>query len=827
MAEQARLEVVIDPTGVQSGADSIDKAIQRISSSWVGMSAKVYAAQATFERFWKAASQGAQFEETLDRLNGQTRAYTTTAQNLVQVMQNASNGQLNMANSTQLASRALAMGLSPDTLSTFTQAADLLGDVMGTDLKTSFDTILQGLATGRTQMLANIGVHIDLEKEVKNLAVSTNRTTEQITKQERASIAAKAVMEQLQGQVNKFASDAVSDADKMAAMEAKFQDLTLSAERFAKTMVLFTVDSASKGNSWVMELLQDMGNKIDEVVGKAKSLKALVPDFMLARHETPEGSREQEILGRAIVSDTQGRLARNDFAPKAQKVSTELDPKLQQIQLAGETDRRRSALEAAEKIEQEFATRGSNANREKLEGNYLTTVEFAERQKAIDLEVLRRHSEFIDQRMAVETDAYKQSVRIGFDTTEEKFAAEQKYNTTLAQLQQERALTEEKWHTSAFDGDREITTAQRALHTEEEAWMNEHRALQIQLDQQRREKGLDDEISYYQALKNYREFNFESESSILEADLNLTRATLAKKTKLTEEEAGRLLLAWQNHEVDLANMILDRTALTEAERSTIRLQSLQEAREKELAASNDVAEGWVRGMRRYVKDTQSGFGMAQDMARRTSQMMEQSFQRFFFDAFEGKVQSFKDVLKSMLDFTKQILSQIASQLMTQTILKGLTSGFSPEFGKAGADVTDLGRGVGAFRSGGNDFLVNLPERPGFAIGGITQGPSLAGEAGPEAIVPLPGGRAIPVQWTGGPYAGRDRMVSTAVQVPISVNIINQKSDADVSVSQRTGSNGAQELQILVVQAVNDGINKGQFDRVLGQRYGSQPQPVRR
>ena len=36
------------------------------------------------------------------------------------------------------------------------------------------------------------------------------------------------------------------------------------------------------------------------------------------------------------------------------------------------------------------------------------------------------------------------------------------------------------------------------------------------------------------------------------------------------------------------------------------------------------------------------------------------------------------------------------------------------------------------------------EVPGFARGGITQGPSIAGEKGPEAVVPLPDGRTIPV-----------------------------------------------------------------------------------
>jgi hypothetical protein len=36
----------------------------------------------------------------------------------------------------------------------------------------------------------------------------------------------------------------------------------------------------------------------------------------------------------------------------------------------------------------------------------------------------------------------------------------------------------------------------------------------------------------------------------------------------------------------------------------------------------------------------------------------------------------------------------------------------------------------------------------LADGGVTTGPSIAGEAGPEAVVPLPDGRTIPVTMTG-------------------------------------------------------------------------------
>lgn len=288
MDEEARLKAIIDPTGAESGATAVARAVDRMRNSFVETSAKLFVVEQAMLKVWESAKKGADFEESLDRLNVQMRQWNSNANLMMNEMRNVSNGQLSMASSAQLASRALAMGLNPDQIRTFTQAADLLGDVMGTDLKSAFDTILQGLATGRTQMLANIGVHLDLEKEVKNLAVSTNRTTDQITKQERAAIGARAVMEQLGGTFEKFASDSVSDADKLAAVEARFDNLVLKAQRLAKTLA---VDLADAWDKYIAQPFAESEAAVNRTIpGKLE-------------HPITQG-----IMGRAIVSDAQGHL---------------------------------------------------------------------------------------------------------------------------------------------------------------------------------------------------------------------------------------------------------------------------------------------------------------------------------------------------------------------------------------------------------------------------------------------------------------------------------------------------------------------------------------
>lgn len=200
-------------------------------------------------------------------------------------------------------------------------------------------------------------------------------------------------------------------------------------------------------------------------------------------------------------------------------------------------------------------------------------------------------------------------------------------------------------------------------------------------------------------------------------EVDLVRASLAKQLDLTTEQAGRLLIAWQNHDEQLAQSILSRTRLTATERETIELQTLTKISQANERASDDVFAGWARGMQRYVADTKSGFGLGADMARRTAQEMERAFRTFFFDLFEGKVKTLKDVLRGFLDFVKQIAAQIASQLIVSWALKSLSSGgggggfldfFSGFFGgeKSGPSVTprglmgSLGGMVQRFASGG-------------------------------------------------------------------------------------------------------------------------------
>lgn len=220
-------------------------------------------------------------------------------------------------------------------------------------------------------------------------------------------------------------------------------------------------------------------------------------------------------------------------------------------------------------------------------------------------------------------------------------------------------------------------------------------------------------------------------------------------------------------------------------------------------ASKTFFDGWAEGMRKYVKDTQSGFGMAADMARRTFQTMEQGASRFFFDVMSGKITSLKDGFRSLLTFAQQIISQIASQLIVNNLAGALTGAGSSLLGKwfggssvmAGADAGGLGvGGLRGYASGG-----------AFRVGGFggTDSQMVAFRASPDETVSV----TRPDQRTGG------------AQVSIVINNMGQN---DVQAQAEQGQDGRMMVYITVRDMVKGMISGGEMDKPFRNRFNLSP-----
>lgn len=221
------------------------------------------------------------------------------------------------------------------------------------------------------------------------------------------------------------------------------------------------------------------------------------------------------------------------------------------------------------------------------------------------------------------------------------------------------------------------------------------------------------------------------------------------------------------------------------------------------------------------------FGLGADQARSVAQAMEQGFKTHFFDAMEGRIKSFKDVLQGVTDFAKNILADLSSKLITRSIL----SGFDALMGGGGGSIGGL---VGGAGSSGGFALRAMGGISAFAAGGIATRPmmrwagggmNLIGEgAHNEAYVPLPDGRSIPVTMKGMPYGNPGGMVSTQVHVNVQVE---NHSDAAVSVERGpVNKNGVQDIKVLIHKTVQQGMRDGVYDQSMKQ-FGANRQAARR
>jgi len=297
-------------------------------------------------------------------------------------------------------------------------------------------------------------------------------------------------------------------------------------------------------------------------------------------------------------------------------------------------------------------------------------------------------------------------------------------------------------------------------------------------------------IENLKAWQEYGEKIGGSTEFILAKRLDLVRAELGKELDVTTETAGRLLIAWQNNDEDALQSLRARIGKTEQELET----SLVKAQTRYRWAINDLSgdffDGWASGMRNYVKDTSSGFGLAADMARRSFQTIEQSASRFFFDAMEGRITRFKDVLNAFLNFTKQIASQFAGQLLTKQLAVA--------------------------------FAGNVPL--GAAQGGLIQRFATGGP-----VLGFGNQDTVPALLTPGEFVLSRRDVSdikSGLGGGISV-IVNNYGNNDVQTSSGRGPDGRQALYVTVRDAVKGMVRGGELDAPMSQRYGVNPAPGRR
>lgn len=332
-----------------------------------------------------------------------------------------------------------------------------------------------------------------------------------------------------------------------------------------------------------------------------------------------------------------------------------------------------------------------------------------------------------------------------------------------------------------------------------------------------------------------------SEIAALEAGMSQTRATAeGTATAIGKEMAAEMAAAGAT--VDEIAAAID----------------ARQSRVREIANRTEVRDGILSDRR----DAKSGGGGAAKSRTAKDLLRIQKEAQSFIEAQATAQERFSDRLKAAIELRRQLVAtygeenDLVQKLDTaieryengasnwlDTVNEGLAQaiingdGLLDIVGRIIAKMVEA-NGVQAFQSlfsgeGISEFFKILvsPSAMGnvlqngsyqnlqkFANGGIVNSPTffpmksglgVAGEAGAEAIVPLPDGRSIPVMLRGG---------GGGVQVHIHENA----SDGAHQVIQ---SNGGQRIDVLLRKQVTGMVDGGQLDGPMKRRYGISKKPM--
>ncbi|MFH1158917.1 MAG: phage tail tape measure C-terminal domain-containing protein [Pseudomonadota bacterium] len=196
-------------------------------------------------------------------------------------------------------------------------------------------------------------------------------------------------------------------------------------------------------------------------------------------------------------------------------------------------------------------------------------------------------------------------------------------------------------------------------------------------------------------------------------------------------------------------------------------RAVEAAGKKQLDARTDAEAGAIRAFRTYREQAADTAGMIEKVFTNAMTATE--------DAIVGMVTSGSINLKSLSSLATSVLNDITRMMVRKSITEPLFN--TLESGGFGKFLT----GLLPFEQGGVMTAQGALPLHRYAMGGIASSPQLAmfGEGRrPEAYVPLPDGRTIPVTMQGG----------GTVNV-----IINNNSSAKVSAEERPNTTGGRDL----------------------------------
>jgi hypothetical protein len=257
--------------GAAKGAGQAESSFSLLRQTWFQVTAAAGGLAFGINAVMDAAERAALVEQTTQRLNLQLSDYGRTAASLVPEIKALTSGQLSLADATKLASQGLAAGLNIDQLKTFTQLATVAADVMGTSIPMALDQLLSSIASGRTSLLKQIGIVVDLGEAKLKLARDTGVAVEAITNLQEQQLLLNEVMKQAPEAIKKVSDGTDSLATRIQREESTWTDFFSPSGHGPMAMAAEAALNFVDGVRAEMRAMQEFDESLDIVAASERA----------------------------------------------------------------------------------------------------------------------------------------------------------------------------------------------------------------------------------------------------------------------------------------------------------------------------------------------------------------------------------------------------------------------------------------------------------------------------------------------------------------------------------------------------------------------------
>lgn len=211
--------------------------IGNLRSYWLAAAAVIAMAMGTITRGWRMVEEAADWEEQKRGLESLAWQYGKTGDQVIKMVQKAVNGQLSMVQASDLASKGMLKGFNPDQIAAFTKYAERLTDTVGGKIPDAIEAMEKAAATGRSRGLVQYGIIIDLNKALEEYARKHDISKDAISAHTATQIRANAILEETRKVTARLGDDFLSMEDKINIIKATVAD---AEKDIGKRLLSFT-----------------------------------------------------------------------------------------------------------------------------------------------------------------------------------------------------------------------------------------------------------------------------------------------------------------------------------------------------------------------------------------------------------------------------------------------------------------------------------------------------------------------------------------------------------------------------------------------------------